>query len=125
PDQEAVAPLTPANGGFETLIYDEVNSDTAVAIVNLSTVTSTITITASDINGNTIATSSPIVLPPLNKTERFLRSFPGHSGIKGNRGKVAFPGGPGTVLGIRFRGLAFTDIPGVNFNQLIKFVGAP
>jgi len=126
-DQEAVVPFAPNNTGNLSLVSDDLTSLTAVAMVNLSVNTSTVTITVSDVNGNIIATSAPIVLPPGNKLENVLKAFPGLAGIAGNRGKASFlsTGGPVSVLGLRFRGGAFTDIPSVPAYQASKFFGAP
>jgi hypothetical protein len=67
------------------------------------------------------------VLPPLNKVETVLKAFPGLAAIDGKRGKVTFvsSGGSVSILGLRFRGGAFTNIPATPAYQLGKFIGAP
>ena len=112
PDQEAVVPLSAATGQFYSLLYDETNFVTAVAIVNPSNVTITVAITVVDINGKVLGTGS-VMLPPLSKTEAVLKSIPGLSAMVGNRGTAQFSVTTGalTVLGLRFNGAAFTSIP--------------
>ena len=69
-DQEAVVPLAYPNVSTLTMVYDEVNSITAVAITNPSGVATSVTVTVEDIPGNVIATStSPLVLQPGEKKE--------------------------------------------------------
>ena len=113
PNQEAVVPLSGASSTTSTLIWDDTgNFVTAVAIVNPSNVAATVTITARDTTGATIATSA-VFLQPKSKTEAVLRTFPGLAGIAGNRGSADFTATSGNVavLGLRFTGYAFTSIP--------------
>ena len=128
-DQEAVVPLSYAGASSQTLVYDETNSTTtAVAIVNPSSVATTITITVEDNTGALIGTSSPpIVLQPFSKTEAVLRTLPGLSGMADNRGIAQFTvtSGDVVVLGLRAKGLALTSIPAVNQKQLSDFTGEP
>jgi hypothetical protein len=119
-DQEAVVPLGPANSGFQALLYDDTgNFVTAVAIVNPSSVATTVTVTVLDATGKPIGTST-VALQPYSKTEAVLRSLPGLSQIAGSRGTVVFttppqttptPTGSVSILGLRFNGVAFTSIP--------------
>jgi len=117
--QEAVVPLSVTNAGFNSLVYDDTNFVTAVAVANPSAVATTIAITATDIHGNVIGTST-LPLAPFAKTEAVLRTLPGLSSIAGNQGTVQFSTPAQTtatltgyvaVLGLRFNGLAFTSIP--------------
>ena len=128
-DQEAVVPLVYPNVTTLTMVYDEINSITAVAVVNPSNVATSITVTIEDLNGNVIATStSPLVLQPGTKTENLLRSIaPGLSGMVGNRGiaKFTVPSGGMVVLGLRARGLALTSIPTIGNRVLFDFIGEP
>jgi hypothetical protein len=124
-DQEAVVPLAVASVNVP-VVYDETNNlITAGSIVNPSGVVATVTITATDTNGNVIGTSSPLTVQPFGKTAGALRSIPGLSQVVGTRGMARFTTTSGNivVLGLRFKGLAFTSIPAApqNFN----FVGAP
>ena len=126
-DQEAVVPLVYPNVTTLTLVYDEINSITSVAIVNPSTVATSITVTVEDATGNVIATStSPLVLQPGTKKEDLLRQLtPGLSGIVNNRGiaKFTIPTGGVVVLGLRSRGLALTSVPTVSQKVLFDFAG--
>jgi Concanavalin A-like lectin/glucanases superfamily len=125
-DQEAVAPLTYPGVTNQTLIYDETSFVTGVAIVNPSNVVTTVAVTAEDINGNVIGTSS-LVLQPSTKTVAALRNISGLSPVVGNRGNVKFSVTSGSVLvlGLRFNGSAFTSIPAVSQRQLFDFSGEP
>jgi hypothetical protein len=111
-DQEAVVPLSDATAISNTLIWDETNLITAVAIVNPSATANTVQVTLWDENGNTIGTSS-VALPAYNKTALTLRSLPGLGGMVGKRGSAQFSVSSGNVavLGLRFDELAFTSIP--------------
>jgi hypothetical protein len=126
PDQEAVAPLSVANVNNVTLTFDETNYITGVAIVNTGGLAQTGTITATDKDGNVIGTS-PLTLPPFNKTEGLLRSFPGLSQIAGKQGTARFnvTTGAVVVLGLRAKGTALTSIPTLGQFQIFKFIGAP
>ena len=124
-DQEAVVPLAYAYGGNNSLIYDDRNGlVTAVAIVNPTSVATTVSITAFDVLGNVIGTSS-VTLQPFNKTEVALRSLPGLSGVVDHRGNVVFSVSTGSVvvLGLRFNGAAFSSIPATIGYQLRRFQG--
>ena len=111
-DQEAVVPLSPSSATTSTLIWDDTNLTTAVAIVNLSASNATITIVARDSLGATIGTST-VPLPPRGKIPKILRDLPGLSGMLGKRGSADFTSSAGNlaVLGLRFVGFAFTSIP--------------
>lgn len=112
-DQEAVVPLALAGTSTATLVYDETNYTTAVAIANPSGNTENVTITVWDSSGTLIGTSS-VTLAPNGKTEAALRTLSGLGGMVGKRGLASFvvaQGGSITVLGLRFNGLAFTSIP--------------
>ena len=127
-DQEAVAPLSYPGVTSQTLVYDETNFVTGVAIVNPGAVATTVTVTVEDINGNVIGTSSPLLtLQPFTKIETALRLIPGLGSVAGKRGIVKFsvPSGSLLVLGLRFKGSAFTSIPAVSQRQLFDFPGEP
>src|SRR5206468_983155 len=66
-DQEAVVPLSGASATISTFEFDDTKYVTGVAVVNLATVSTTISVVARDLQGNTIGTSS-IPLGPLAKT---------------------------------------------------------
>ena len=111
-DQEAVVPLSSAQGTSTTLTWDETSLITAVAMVNPGSTAATGTVTLWDENDNLIGTS-PVSLSAGNKTAATLRSLPGLSGMIGKRGSAQFRVSTGNiaVLGLRFDGLAFTSIP--------------
>jgi P pilus assembly chaperone PapD len=114
-DQEAVVPLSDANATSNTLIWDDTNLVTSVAIANPSPVPTTVSVILWDAKGNAIGATS-ITQPPGSKTETTLRSLPGFSGMVGQRGSARFTVSSGSVgvLGLRFDGAAFTSIPAVS-----------
>jgi hypothetical protein len=111
-EQEAVVPFASSSGTTTTLIWDEKNLTNGVAIMNPSSSTATIAITARNAAGATIGTSS-LTLQPLNHTAADLSTFPGLSGIVGQSGSAQFTASTGNVavLGLRVRASAFTSIP--------------
>jgi hypothetical protein len=112
PDQEAVVGLNPANSTSNILTWDDTNFTTSVAMVNSSSVATTVTITVWDSNGNLLGTSTQ-GLAPGNKIESAMRGFQGLSAMAGQRGSALFtvPAGNVSVLGLRFGSAAFTSIP--------------
>ena len=114
PDQEALVGLKNANATAVSLTFDDTGTlTTSVALVNPSSLTITVTITAWDVNGNVLGTSTQ-VLPPGNKLEGAMRGFLGLFGIAGQRGSALFsvPSGNISVLGLRSGGsTAFTSTP--------------
>jgi len=126
PDQEAVVPLS-LPGGNVPMVFDETKYIFGISIVNPNNQSTTVTITASDNTGTVIATSSPIVIPALNKKVDALRNLPGLGGIVGKQGTVRFVavGANVVVLGLRFNGPAFTSIPTQPQSQILKFIGTP
>jgi hypothetical protein len=111
-DQEAVVPLSGVTATTSTLLFDETNYITGVAVVNLASANATITVNAHDAQGNPLG-SGTISLGPNAKTEAALRNISGLAGIVGNVGSVDFTVTSGNlaVLGLRFDGSAFTSIP--------------
>jgi hypothetical protein len=126
PDQEAVVPLSPANTSNVPMIYDETNYITGVAIANPSGAATTVNITVTDNTGTVIGTAT-VDLPARNKTAVALRNLPGLSSVVGKQGTVRFSttSGPVSVLGLRFKGSAFTSIPTQPQSQILKFIGTP
>jgi hypothetical protein len=116
PDQEAVVPLSLASDIGGTLIYDDTNYTTAVAIANPSAITITVTFNVYNSSGVNVGTT-PVALPPFTHTASVLRTLPGLAGMIGQRGAVTYsvPNGNVTVLGLRFNGSAFTSIPTVGY----------
>ena len=111
-DQEAVVPLSGSNATTCTLIFDETTFVTGVAIVNLGSLDTTVTVTVRDNQGNAIGTGS-IPLSAKTKTAKALRDIPGLAGVVGKMGSADFSVSLGNVaaLGLRFNGPAFTSIP--------------
>ncbi len=89
PDQEAVVQLSSVSATTATLIWDDTNYTTAVAIVNPSAVPTTVSITVRDSSGNILGTSS-VALPAQGKTETVLRGLPGLGAMAGARGSAEF-----------------------------------
>ena len=112
PDQEAVAPFATANAALSTLVWDDTNFVTAIAIANAGPVAATISVTLWDNSGSVVGTST-VNLPPYQKTEAALRNLSGLSGMAGSRGRAQFSAtsGNAAVLGLRFGASAFTSIP--------------
>ena len=125
PDQEAVVPLSPTGISNVPMIYDETNYITGVAIANPSGAATTVNITVTDNTGTVIGTSS-VALPPFNKTAVALRNLPGLSSVVGKQGTVRFStaSGPAIVLGLRFKGSAFTSIPTQPQSEILRYIGS-
>ena len=111
-DQEAVVPLSGTTATTSTLLFDDTNYTTGVAVVNLASVSTTISVTAYGNQGNIVGTSN-IPLAANAKTAVVLRDLPGLTAVAGSLGSVDFTAPIGTLaaLGLRFNGLAFTSIP--------------
>jgi hypothetical protein len=114
-DQEVIVPLSSVASSRRTLIFDDTNFVTAVAIVNPSVVQNIVTVSVWDDAGNLIG--NPTILLGANaKTAVVLRDLPGLAGVAGKRGIADFSvvAGNVAVLGLRFNGAAFSSIPTVN-----------
>jgi len=111
-DQEAVVPLSGTTATISTLLLDDTNYITGVAIANLASTSNTIAVIARDSLGNTIATAS-IPLAANAKAALVLRNIPGLAAVAGTMGSVDFTASTGNLaaLGLRFNGPAFTSIP--------------
>jgi hypothetical protein len=111
-DQEAVVLLSGTTAITSTLLFDDTQYITGVAVVNLASVSTTISVSAYDNQGHTLGTSS-IPLAANAKTAVVLRDLPGLAGVAGALGSVDLTASIGNlaVLGLRFNGLAFTSIP--------------
>lgn len=114
-DQEAVAPLSTPGVTGSTLIWDDTNYTTAIAVADPGSTPVNVSITLRDPSGNVIGSSS-LALAPRTKKEAVLHNLPGLGGVVGSRGSVSFEttGGDIVVLGLRFNGAAFTSIPVTN-----------
>lgn len=112
PDQEAVVPLANGASTSASITFDDTDFTTAAAIVNPSSVTTTVTVTVKSANGGLLGTAT-IPLAAKSKTAVALRGLTGLSGVANTRGVATFtvPTGNVAVLGLRFFGSAFTSIP--------------
>ena len=111
-DQEAVVPFSSTSATISTLIFDDTNYTTAVAIVNPSPIPTTVSVVVRDVRGAVIGTSV-VSLGARSKTTSVLKLLPGLGAVNGQRGSADFTVGLGNVgvLGLRFGGAAFTSIP--------------
>jgi hypothetical protein len=111
-DQEAVVPLVPSSGTTSTLIWDDTNFVTGVAILNPGNAAAIISVVAYDSSGITLGTSS-IMLAAGTKTAVVFRNLPELEAVVGTKGSADFIANSGhvAVLGLRFNGAAFTSIP--------------
>ena len=112
-DQEAVVPLSSALATTSTLVWDDTNLTTAVAIVNLSSADNIVTVTARDAQGRSLGSPARVSIPANGRVAMALRDLPGLGNTVGNRGTAEFTvtSGNVAVLGLRFRLTSFTSIP--------------
>lgn len=110
--QEAVVPLSGTTATTSSMIFDETNFTTGVAVVGLGSAAVTVNVTAYNMQGGVLGTGS-IQLAGNGKTAVLLRDIPGLSSVIGQLGSVDFSVSSGAVaaLGIRYNGQAFTSIP--------------
>lgn len=110
-DQEAVVTLSPSSGA-STLIWDDTQSTTSVAVVNLTPNDETLNIVARDVPGTIVGTAA-VPLAANRKLATRLRDVPGLAAIAGNRGSTEFSMAAGNfaMLALRFNNGAFTSIP--------------
>jgi hypothetical protein len=114
-DQEVTVPLSTAASTHRSLIFDDTNYVTAVAMVDPSPVANVVTISVRDDTGELIGSATQ-VLQANSKVAAVLRDLPGLAGVAGKRGIADFSvvAGNIAVLGLRFNGAAFTSVPAVN-----------
>jgi hypothetical protein len=112
PDQEAVVPLTTNTSTDSTLIWDNTQYVTGIAVLNPSGVFATINLTVRNESGQVLG-NQPIALAPGSKKTFLLTDLPGLAGTKGFRGSAEFTAMTGNVavLGLRANGTALTSIP--------------
>ncbi len=111
-DQEAVVQFSNSGVTTSTLIFDETNYITGIAVANPNNFPITVNLSATNQSGNLLGTGI-IQLAALSKTSVALKTIAGLTGIVNNRGTVTFSSTSGSfaVLGLRFNGSAFTSIP--------------
>jgi hypothetical protein len=79
--------------------------------------------TVTDHNGNVVGTNTLPPLAPFTKIENVLNAYV--PAITGTRGSVTFssPQSGMSVIGIRFKGAAFSSIPGLSGRQTHLYQG--
>lgn len=109
--QEGVVPLSSTSSSGSTILFDDTDYVTAVAVLNPGAAPVTVTIVARDAAGAEIGRFD-LPLNPGQREAFVVRDRPAMTGMRGKRGSLDFtaPGGAVSVLGLRFNGLAFTSI---------------
>ena len=112
-DQEAVVPLGPAGAASASFPFDNRSMVTAIAVVNPTASAVVVNVAARNAGGQALG-NTLVPLGPRSKTALALSDLPGLAAAGGVQGTVDFvTAAPGavSVLGLRFRGAAFTSIP--------------
>jgi hypothetical protein len=111
-DQEALVNFKSATGTATSLTWDDTSSVTTFALANPSSVSTTATITVWDSTGALVGTAT-VPLAAGAKVASAMYLLPGLGGMAGLRGSalITVPTGNVAVLGLRFRGSAFTSVP--------------
>lgn len=109
--QEGVVPFSSTTSTAATIVFDETDFVTAVAVLNPGSSPVVVTVRARDASGAEIGTFS-LNLKPKHREAFEVRNRPEMTLIQGKRGVLEFSstGGPVSVLGLRFNVLAFTSI---------------
>lgn len=109
--QEGVIPFSSSTSAQSTIVFDETNSITAIALCNPGAAAVTVTAVARDGSGNSLG-SFTLNLAPKQRSAFVLRDRQELQPVSGKRGSIEFrtTGGAVSVLGLRFNGLAFTSI---------------
>jgi len=109
--QEGVVPFSSSSATGATIVFDETDFVTAVAVLNPGAAATTVTVRARDSSGAEIGTFT-LNLNPRQREALVVRDRPEMTQIRGKRGALEFSssGGPVSVLGLRFNQLAFTSI---------------
>jgi hypothetical protein len=109
--QEGTVPLSGSTSQRASLVFDETEFVTALAVLNPTESAVSVTMTARDETG-TILSSSTFRLGPRERQAFTLRDKAGMSAVIGKRGSldVAVNSGAISVLGLRFNRLAFTSV---------------
>jgi hypothetical protein len=109
--QEGVVPFSSSTSTGATIVFDETDFVTAVAVLNPGSAPVSVTVRARDASGAEIGTFT-LNLNPKQREAFAVRDRPEMSLILGKRGVLEFSssGGPVSVLGLRFNQLAFTSI---------------
>jgi hypothetical protein len=109
--QEGVVPFSSSTATGATIVFDETDFVTAVAVLNPGAAAVAVTVRARDSGGVEIGTFT-LNLNPRQREALVVRDRPEMTQIRGRRGVLEFSssGGPVSVLGLRFNQLAFTSI---------------
>lgn len=109
--QEGVVPFSSSSSTGATIVFDDTNYVTAVAVLNPGSSAIAVTVRARDANGAEIGTFT-LNLNPKQREAFAVRDRPEMTLVQGKRGVLEFTasGGPVSVLGLRFNQLAFTSI---------------
>jgi hypothetical protein len=109
--QEGVVPLSSSTSTGATIVFDETNFVTAIAVLNPSAGGIAVTVRALDSVGLELG-SFVLNLGPKHREALVVRDRPEMTRIRGQRGvlEISSIGGPVSVLGLRFNELAFTSI---------------
>lgn len=113
PDQEAVVPLGPAAAPAASLAFDNRSMVTAIAVANPTAAGIVISVGARGPIGQSLG-STQISLAARQKMALVLADLPGltqTAAMNGTVDIVSSTPGAVSVLGLRFRGSAFTSIP--------------
>lgn len=109
--QEGVVPFSSSTSTGATVVFDDTDFVTAVAVLNPGTAPVSVTVRARDAAGAEIGTFT-LNLNPKQREAFAVRDRPEMTLVQGKRGVLEFSasGGPVSVLGLRFNQLAFTSI---------------
>jgi hypothetical protein len=109
--QEGVVPFSSSTSTGATVVFDDTDFVTAVAVLNPGTAPVAVTVRARDDAGAEIGTFT-VNLNPKQREAFAVRDRPEMTLVQGKRGVLEFSasGGPVSVLGLRFNQLAFTSI---------------
>lgn len=109
--QEGVVPFSSSTSTGATIVFDDTDFVTAVAVLNPGSAAVVVTVRARDAAGAEIGTFT-LNLNPKQREAFAVRDRPEMTLVQGKRGVLEFSssGGPVSVLGLRFNMLAFTSI---------------
>lgn len=109
--QEGVVPFSSSSSTGATIVFDETDYVTAVAVLNPGAAPVTVTVVGRDETGAELGRFT-LALNARQRAAFAVRDRPEMTAMRGRRGVLEFAaaGGPVSVLGLRFNGLAFTSI---------------
>lgn len=109
--QEGVVPFSSNSSTGATIVFDETDYVTAVAVLNPGAAPVAVTIVGRDETGAELGRFT-LALNARQRAAFAVRDRPEMTAMRGRRGVLEFTaaGGPVSVLGLRFNRLAFTSI---------------